>query len=77
MATRMTDDGQVTIPKHVQQQLGIGPGSEVDFRFAGDGTVVIEKVKDAAPQPGRLAEVRGTADAGFSTDEIMAMTRGE
>ena len=78
MATRMTDDGQVQVPKHVQQQLGIGPGSEVDFRFALDGTVVIEKVTAQAPQPaGRLAELRGHAGPGMTTDELMALTRGE
>ena len=77
MATKMTDDGQVTIPKHVQQRLGIGPGSELDFRFAADGTVVIEKA-NGAPQPAsRLAELRGHAGPGMTTDELMALTRGE
>ncbi len=78
MATKITDDGQVTIPQFVLQQLGIGPGSEVEFRRAADGSVVIEKVKAAEPlDPDRFEKVRGTADAGFSTDEIMAMTRGD
>lgn len=79
MATsKVTDEGQVTIPRHVLQQLGIGPGSEVDFRFAADGSVVIEKAEAAQPlDPDRFEKVRGTADAGFSTEEIMAMTRGD
>ena len=28
---RVTSKGQVTIPKPIREQLGIGPGSEVEF----------------------------------------------
>jgi antitoxin PrlF len=77
MATKVTDEGQVTIPKWVQDQVG-GPGSEVAFRRAADGTVVIEKAAVTTPlDPDRFAKLRGIADAGLSTDEIMAMTRGD
>jgi AbrB family looped-hinge helix DNA binding protein len=78
MATKVTDEGQVTIPKPVLEHLGIGPGSEVAFRRAADGTVVLEKAEaDLALPPSRLAELVGIAGPGLSTDEIMAMTRGE
>ena len=78
MATKVTDEGQVTIPKPVLEHLGIGPGSEVAFRRAPDGTAVLEKAEDAPPlDPDRFAKAIGSADAGLSTDEIMAMTRGE
>ena len=30
---RVTSKGQVTIPQKVRQQLGIAPGSEVDFQL--------------------------------------------
>ena len=77
MATKVTDEGQVTIPKWVQDQVG-GPGSEVVFRRATDGSVIIEKAAATAPlDPDRFAKLRGIADAGLSTDEIMAMTRGD
>jgi AbrB family looped-hinge helix DNA binding protein len=77
MATRVTTEGQVTIPKWVSDQLG-GPGTEVAFRRAADGSVVLEKAEvEAALPPGRLEELVGIADAGLSTEEIMAMTRGE
>ena len=79
MTTKVTDDGQVTIPKSVLEHLGIGPGSEVDFRRASDGTVVLEKVTAAATAlpPSRFEELVGIAGPGLSTEEIMAMTRGE
>jgi AbrB family looped-hinge helix DNA binding protein len=78
MATKITDEGQVTIPKAVLEHLGIGPGSEVSFRRAADGSVVFEKAAaTAALPPSRLDELVGIAGPGLSTEEIMAMTRGE
>jgi AbrB family looped-hinge helix DNA binding protein len=79
MATKVTDGGQVTIPKPVLEHLGIGPGSEVAFRCAADGSIVIEKAAtEAIPlDPDRFAKLRGDAGPGLTTDEIMAMTRGE
>lgn len=76
MATKVTSKGQVTIPKPVRELLGIGPGSSVDFKRAADGSIVIEKAKGVRPKS-RLAELRGIAGPGLSTDEIMALTRGE
>lgn len=77
MATRVTAEGQVTIPKWVSDQLG-GPGIEVAFRRAADGTIVLEKAEATPPlDPNRFAKLRGDAGPGLTTDEIMAMTRGE
>jgi antitoxin PrlF len=76
MATTVTRKGQVTIPKPVREHLGIGPGSRVTFRRAPDGSILIEKA-DGTRQPSRFAELVGIAGPGPSTDEIMAMTRGD
>jgi bifunctional DNA-binding transcriptional regulator/antitoxin component of YhaV-PrlF toxin-antitoxin module len=77
MTIKVTDDGQVAVPRWVQDQIG-GPGSEVAFRRAADGTIVLEKARAAEPlDPDRFAKLRGIAGPGPSTDEIMAMTRGE
>jgi AbrB family looped-hinge helix DNA binding protein len=77
MATKVTDGG-VTIPKPVLEHLGIGPGSEVAFRRAADGTIVLEKAEAMPPlDPDRFAKMRGDAGPGLTTDELMAMTRGE
>jgi antitoxin PrlF len=77
MATTVTSKGQVTIPKPVRDHLGIGPGSQVAFRLAGDGAIVIEKADAATPRPSRFAKVRGSAGPGMTTDELMALLRGE
>lgn len=76
MATTVTSKGQVTIPKPVRDRLGIEPGSAVEFELAADGRVVLVKV-DAGGPMSRFAALRGRAGKGLSTDEIMALTRGE
>jgi len=76
MATTVTSKGQVTIPKPVRDRLGIVPGSRVEFRLAGDGSIIIEKA-DGTREPSRFAKLVGIAGPGLSTDEIMAITRGD
>ena len=76
MATTVTSKGQVTIPKAIRDHLGIGPGSKVDFRQSADGGIVIEKA-DGSFVPSRFEKIRGSAGPGPSTDEIMALLRGE
>ena len=76
MATTVTSKGQVTIPKPVREHLGIAPGSQVEFRRAADGSIVIERADGTRP-PSRFAKLVGIASPGLSTDEIMAITRGD
>jgi antitoxin PrlF len=76
MATTVTRKGQVTIPKPVRDHLGIRPGSQVAFRRAVDGSIVIERA-DGARQQSRFAKLVGTAGPGPTTDELMALLRGE
>ena len=76
MATLVTSKGQVTIPKPVRDRLGIEPGSAVEFELDHAGRVVLVKV-DAGRKASRFATLRGRAGKGLSTDEIMALTRGE
>ena len=74
---RVTEKGQVTIPKELRDGLGIGAGSEVDFERAND-TIVIRKVSDGHGRGARLVdELRGRGDVTMSTDEIMALTRSD
>ena len=75
MATKLTRKGKVTIPKPVRDHLGIGPGSQIAFRRAEDGSIFIEKA-DGTRRPSRFANVIGSAGPGPSTDEIMALLRG-
>jgi len=76
MTATVTSKGQVTIPKRVRDLLGIGPGSVIDFERGSDGRIVLVKVERRG-RPNRFARLRGHAGKGLSTDDIMAMTRGE
>ncbi|MGE4425063.1 MAG: AbrB/MazE/SpoVT family DNA-binding domain-containing protein [Solirubrobacteraceae bacterium] len=72
---RVTSKGQVTIPQEVRRRLGIEPGSEVDFELDQDGARLVRRTRT----DGRslVAAMRGRATTTMSTDEIMALTRGE
>ncbi|MFN3672105.1 MAG: AbrB/MazE/SpoVT family DNA-binding domain-containing protein [Bosea sp. (in: a-proteobacteria)] len=76
MPTTVTEAGQITLPQAVLDSLKLKPGSEVDFRVEPDGRVVLLKVGSGA-RDSRFASLVGLAGPGPSTDEIMAMTRGE
>jgi len=76
MGATVTSKGQITIPKRVRELLGIKPGSVIDFERLEDGRIVLVAV-GKKPRPSRFARWRGHAGKGLSTDEIMALTRGE
>lgn len=74
---RVTSKGQVTIPRNVRQRLGIFPQSEVEFVVEGN-TVVLRTATEQKSRGKRLVEtLRGRATVRMTTDEIMALTRGE
>lgn len=71
---KVTEKGQVTIPKELRDALGIGAGTEVEFERSDD-TIVVRK-SSAATRGRRLVEhLRGRGDVDMTTDEIMALTR--
>lgn len=76
MTVTVTSKGQVTIPKRVRDHLGIKAGARVDFEVAPDGRVVLVAI-EGQPRRSRFEALRGHAGPGLSTDEIMALTRGE
>jgi antitoxin PrlF len=76
MSARVTSKGQVTVPKAVRKRLGIEAGDSVDFEMAPDGRVVLVKAGGTRP-PSRFEAFLGCAGPGLSTDQIMALTRGE
>jgi len=76
---RIRSRDQVTIPKEVRGRAGLLPHTEVEFVVEGDAVRI---VKAAAGRPkGRgqmlIAGLRGKGTIPLSTDEIMALTRGE
>jgi AbrB family looped-hinge helix DNA binding protein len=73
----VTVKGQVTIPKPIRDRLGLTPGSRVAFDIDPDGKVVLRKAEAPAGAGDRFERLLGRATGGLTTDEVMAMTRGE
>ena len=77
---QITSKGQVTIPLEIRNRLGLLPHTKVEFELAGDHAR-IRKVRRPPAESLRarltLEVLRGTADTRMSTDEILALTRGE
>lgn len=72
---KLTIKGQVTVPKRLRVHLGLKPGSSVDFNLAEDGRVFLKTHAETLQT--RFARVRGSAKGGITTDQLMALTRGE
>ncbi|HEU4628647.1 MAG TPA: AbrB/MazE/SpoVT family DNA-binding domain-containing protein [Gemmatimonadaceae bacterium] len=73
---KITSKGQVTIPQHIRERLGLLPGAEVEFEIDGD-EVRLRRAPDDMGRGRRLVEhMRGRLRGGMSTDELMALTRG-
>jgi AbrB family looped-hinge helix DNA binding protein len=75
MATTITTKGQVTIPKALRDYLGLKPGSRVAFEIDEAGRVVV-RAETKRPKS-RFAKLRGSLKSGLTTDQIMALSRGE
>ena len=76
---KITSKGQVTIPAEVREQAGLHPDLEVDIVFRDGVATIVKAAGDRGLSRGArmVARMRGRGDSGLSTDEIMAMTRGE
>jgi len=74
---RVTEKGQVTIPKGLRDALGIAAGTEVEFERLKD-VIVVRKARTATGRGTRVAgHLRGRGDVEMTTDEIMALTRAD
>jgi AbrB family looped-hinge helix DNA binding protein len=76
---RITSKGQVTIPVELREKAGLLPHTEVDFELDGEGVRIVRARAPRGETRGERAVRRlwGSATVKMSTDEIMALTRGE
>lgn len=73
---KLTQKGQVTIPKQYRNQYGLTPNTEVVFEAAEGGVLIRPAPKERTKRlKAALKRARGSANTGMSTDEILAMTR--
>ena len=71
MKSRVTERGQITIPKGLRERLGIRPGQIMEFE-AEDGRLVATKADQLDP----VSAVYGILGDGGSTDEYIDEVRG-
>lgn len=72
MNSKVSEKGQVTIPKPLRDRLGIRPGQVLDFHEE-EGRLVASKVSPQDP----VDSVYGILSLENSTDEILTSLRGE
>jgi AbrB family looped-hinge helix DNA binding protein len=79
MATTLTGKGQVTIPKHILDALGLQPGSKVEFSVNAGGELVLRtprrRVGRTRVHSDRFDAVRGQAEVRWRTDDLMGLLR--
>jgi AbrB family looped-hinge helix DNA binding protein len=79
---RITSKGQITIPESIRRASGLLPGTEAEF-VTDERGVYLRPAR--ARRPGQrerqlaasLKRLRGSATIAMTTEEIMALTRGE
>ncbi len=71
MSTRVSERGQVTIPKAVRDRLGLEPGTELEFA-AQDGQLVGRKRSQRSP----VDALYGILELDGGTDEAIHRLRG-
>jgi AbrB family looped-hinge helix DNA binding protein len=75
---RITTKGQVTIPQDIRRRAGFVPNMDVEFAIE-NGNVILRKASDQKDR-GQLAveQLRqARTRTSLTTDEILALTRGE
>ena len=76
---RITAKGQVTVPVAIREKAGLLPGTEVDFELDGDtiGIVRAKAAKGETRGERAVCLLSGSGSGKMTTDEIMALTRGD
>lgn len=74
MKATVSQKGQVTIPKHLRNRLGIKPGQVLDFTEES-GKLVAKKLNAKDEDP--IERLYGILGIGGSTDEWITELRGE
>ena len=77
---RITSKGQVTIPQAIREAAGFLPNTEVAFELDATGVRIVKAVRAKKMTRGQLAVEllrRSGPQTRWTTDEIMALTRGE
>jgi antitoxin PrlF len=81
---RITSKGQVTIPKHIRDKLGVRPGDDIGFREEGQ-TLIVEKAEERSKVNAGVELVKALRGQGpsmrqgrpmITAEELVEMFRG-
>ena len=70
---RVNTKGQVTIPRHVREVLGIGPEMEIEFKEENGRFYIVKTSKIKTTN--KFTKFRGIASVKMTTAEILNLTR--
>lgn len=73
---RITQKGQVTIPKYIRDAVGLLPETEASFELVEDGAL-IRPAPSQSPQERVAAWLRSAPRPTMTGDELMRLTRYE
>jgi antitoxin PrlF len=73
MKAKVTQRGQVTIPKLLRERLGVKPGTVLDFTEENDRLIAVK----AAPAADPISAVYGCLGKRFHTDAFVREIRGK
>jgi AbrB family looped-hinge helix DNA binding protein len=76
---RITSKGQVTIPVDIREAAGLLPNTEVEFLYDGDTVRIVRSTSAKKLSRGDqlVKRLRGRGENRMTTEEIMALTRGD
>jgi antitoxin PrlF len=82
---RITSKGQVTIPKHIREKLGVKPGDDIGFREEGQA-LIVEKAEEPSKVNAGVELVKALRGKGpslrqgrplMTAEELTEFTRGK
>jgi AbrB family looped-hinge helix DNA binding protein len=76
---RITAKGQVTIPAHIRAKAGLQPNTDVEFIHDRHGVRIVKAKRGRRPSRGDevVRRLEGTAKVSMTTDQILALMRGD
>ena len=74
---KLNSKGQVTIPAELRHRHGFSEGDEVEVVEDGSTLRIVHAERAASPGARIVGRMRGRATTTRTTDELMALLRGE
>jgi len=71
MKSKMTERGQITVPKALRERLGLREGDELEFEEQ-EGTILLRRIHVTDPMRGLLGMLKNPVDV----DGYLSQTRG-